>query len=195
MQMVVPGFAFESEPVAVDRLGVGVGVDTGETFVLGTVVEPAANTAEPGGKTGTGSEVEPRSAAELVASEPHYKPSSVVVVVVAWDCGTSSVFEPRVGFVFVVEDRMGPFENIQWGPSEVLVGAPIVVPVVLLDKPETAAEGMVGGLGVSAGEQLDFVALVMASTVVMEAGGSPGGKAVDVELGTLEALGTQVTGL
>lgn len=192
VQMVVPGFVSDSEPVAVDRLVVGVGVDIGETFVLGTVVEPAVNTAEPGDTTGTGSEAEPRSAAELVVSEPHYKPSSVVVVVAAWDSGTSSGFESRAGFVFVVEDRRGPFENIQGGAFEVLVGAPTVD---LLDKPETAAGGTVGGPGVSAGERFDFVALVMGSTVGTESGGNHGGKAVDVELGTLEALGTQVTGL
>lgn len=144
---------------------------------------------------GLGVVAEHKSAAAfgLVASgsEQHYNLSSVVVV--AWDSVASFgvVFEPRVEFVFVVafedENMMAPCGNIEGGLSEVLAEAQsgsTEVEAELVDRSEIVAfdlfaDNMPEEQDVSAGERLDFVALVWVATAGVETvpGSNPGDKA------------------
>ncbi len=156
---------FDAEPVNTAEIEVG---DEAED----KVGDKAGNKA--------GAEVEavpgPMSVAELGLVVSGYETSHELSseVVVAWNSAVSFgvVFEPKVGSVFAAaseaEYMMAPCENTQGDLSEALAGAQLGATVVqpeLLDMPETVeldllAEGMVGGLDVSAGHWLDFVALV-----------------------------------
>lgn len=97
------------------------------------------------------------------------------------------MFEPRVGFVleaaFESEYTLAPCEDTLGDRSEALAGSTAVQPEAS-DKPAkvdfgSSAEDTDGGWDASAGEWVDFVALMVLSTAGMETRpeGSPAGRA------------------
>lgn len=170
----------EDEGVNEAEVGVESGAEVGDEVVdePGDEVGDKAEAAEAG--------PEPRSAAEfdLVVSEHDTCHNLSSEVVVAWNSGVSPslevVVEPRVVVVFVVacqaDGTVAPCEDTKVALSEILTGIQLgatVVELEQLDKPETVgldllAEGMVGESGASAGQRLDFAALVWVPTAEQE---------------------------